>query len=158
MSDRQSEPATLVELLNRLAEPTAPPPVSMMPQTWGWAALGGLLLLALLYLAIRAYKSHRANAYRREALAELKAASNDPARIAPILRRAALAAYPRRDVAGLTGQSWLDFLNRTGRDVLFEGAPGRLLLMAPYRAAQRVPELERLAKRWIRSHRQEDRT
>ncbi|WP_269581197.1 DUF4381 domain-containing protein [Roseibium sp. Sym1] len=158
MSEKPPEHATLVELLNRLTEPIDPPPISMMPQTWGWAALGGLLLLALLSLAIRAYRHHRANAYRREALAKLKAASNDPARIALILRRAALAAYPRRDVAGLTGQSWLAFLNRTGRGVLFEGAPGRLLLKAPYRAAQRVPELEKLAERWIRSHRREDRT
>lgn len=158
MSTKPPEPVTLVDLLDRLAEPVDPPAVSMMPQTWGWAVLAGLLGLAMVYMAFRALRRYRANAYRREAVAALQGASNDPARIAQILRRAALAAYPRRQVAGLTGPSWLAFLNRTGRGTRFEGLAAQALLKSPYQATQKVPELENLAEGWIRAHRREDGT
>jgi len=153
MSDTTPDLVTLVDLLNRLSEPADPPTVSMMPQTWGWSVVAGLVAVALLAGSLRLFKRYRANAYRRRALSELKQASRNPAEIALLLRRTALAAFPRQEVAGLVGPDWLAFLSRTGSACAFNDAPGRILLQAPYRTQEPSPELEALAARWIRTHR-----
>lgn len=148
-----AEPVTLIDLLDRLIEPPEPPPVSMMPQTWGWATIALILLAACIIAALYLWRHYRANAYRRYALKELEAARNDPAAIAATLRRTALAAYPRRNVAGLVGEDWLRFLDAqvSGRDFL-EG-PGRLLAAAPYRTTRGEPALYAIAKYWVARHR-----
>ncbi|ASP33500.1 DUF4381 domain-containing protein [Labrenzia sp. VG12] len=156
MSDTGTNPVTLVDLLDRLAEPADPGPVSMVPQTWGWIALAILFAFGLAAILVRLLRRYRANAYRREALAELTDIAENPADIACLLRRTALAAFPRQDVAALTGPSWIDFLTRTGRDCTFDGNAAEALLGAPYRATpQPSPELTVLAERWIRTHRRE---
>ncbi len=151
---KPEEAVNLIDLLDRLAEPPTPPPVSLAPQTAGWIVLAVLLVLAIAWFAWRALRRWRANAYRRAALGELAAAGDDPAAIAAILRRTALAAWPREQVAALTGQDWLRFLDRTGGGGFAEG-PGSLLLTAPYRAHQvpSDPGLKDLAVRWVRRHR-----
>jgi hypothetical protein len=142
----------LIELLDLLEPAPEPPPVSLMPQTAGWIWLG-LALLAGLALLIRAVLRHRrANAYRRAGLAALAGAGDDPARIAPVLRRTALAGFPRTEVAGLTGADWLAFLDRTLPGAGFTDGPGRVLAEAPYREVPAPPGLAALARRWIRSH------
>ena len=151
----ETQPVTLLDLLDRLIEPPEPPPVSMMPQTWGWVALALILLAVCLFVAMHLWRRYRANAYRRYAVKELEAAKDDPAAIAAILRRTALAAYPRSDVAGLTGDDWLRFLDArvSGKDFL-EGS-GRLVAVAPYRATESEPALYAVAKDWIVRHRPE---
>ena len=49
-----------------------------------------------------------------------------------LLRRAALARYARAEVAPLCGESWLAFLDRSGRTSAFTGGAGRALVLAPY--------------------------
>jgi hypothetical protein len=151
----EAQPVTLLDLLDRLIEAPEPPPVSMMPQTWGWAVLALILLIAGMVAAIYMWRRYRANAYRRYAVKELEAARQDPAAVAAILRRTALAAYPRRDVAGLTGDNWLRFLDAqvSGHDFL-EG-PGRLVAEAPYRVTGSQPALYSIAKGWVLRHRPE---
>lgn len=151
----EAQPVTLLDLLDRLIEPSPPPPVSMMPQTWGWVVLALILLAVCLFVAMHMWRRYRANAYRRYAIKELEAARNDPAAIAAILRRTALAAYPRSEVAGLAGDDWLRFLDAqiSGKDFL-EGA-GRSVAVAPYRATQSEPSLYAVAKDWIVRHRPE---
>lgn len=153
MSDTAPQQASLLGLLDKLVEPGDPPPVSMMPQTWGWVllaiAVGILASLASLHL----YRSWRANAYRRSALKELERAHGAPEEIAAVLRRTALAAFPRRDVAGLTGADWLQFLRATCKRRLFEGPVGDTLTTAPYREMPPCSELEDAAAQWIKSHR-----
>ena len=51
------------------------------------------------------------------------------------LRRCGLAAYPRVDVAGLSGRAWLEFLDRTGATLAFTDGPGEALVSAPYQAS-----------------------
>lgn len=146
----------LVDLIGQLVPPVEPPPVSMMPQTAGWAVLGAGVLLGLGLLAWRMWRTWRANAYRRAALWALGRAGDDPAAIAEILRRAALAAYPRRDVAGLSGENWLAFLDETGPEPVFVNGPGRVLAIAPYRPVEDGgPALRAIAETWIRRHRRE---
>lgn len=146
-------PTSLIDLIDRLAEPPEPAPIPLTPQTWGWAALALLLIAALLLTVWRWIAHRRAGAYRRAALAELEAATT-AAEVAAILRRAALAAWPRAQVAGLTGDAWTDFLASTGRDG-FPPEAGEELCTAPWRdtKAPPSPELRRAAERWLRTHR-----
>ena len=151
------EVVSLVDLIDRLAEPPEPSPISMAPQTAGWTVVAVLLALVLVWLAWRGMQRWRANAYRRAALAELDAAGDDPAAIADILRRTALAAWRRERVASLSGADWLRFLDATGGGGGFVDGPGAALATAPYRsdAAAPAPGLAVLAARWVRRHRAE---
>ena len=147
-----TEVVTLVDLIDRLVEVPPPPPVSMWPQTWGWWVVAALVVLvvtsAVTYLARR----YRANAYRRAALAELNAAGDDAVVIAGILRRTALAAFPRREVSHLSGDEWLGFLESTAEGCSFEGQPGSVITTAPYRPGDNAEGLNHLARKWVRKH------
>jgi hypothetical protein len=153
-ADTKPEVVNLVDLIDRLAEPPEPAPISLAPQTVGWTVLAVLLALVLIWLAWRGVQRWRANAYRHAALAELDAAGDDPVAIADILRRTALAAWPRERVASLSGADWLRFLDATGGGGGFVDGPGAALVGAPYRsdAATPAPGLGALAARWVRRH------
>jgi len=123
-----------------------------------------LILLALSLFAFRHIRQWRANRYRREALRQLD--TLDPsdrdrvARIvAPMLKVTALHAYSRKTVASLSGEAWLDFLDRTYDGPSFKSEPGRLLVDLPYRPADHIsppPDdittMLEMAKLWIRTH------
>lgn len=151
-ADAAPDNDSLIGLIEQLVEPAAPPPIPMVPQTWGWAVLAVLLLAALAYGIWRWSSHRRANAYRRAALHMLDSAGDDPARIAAILRRAALVAYPRRAVASLNGADWLAFLDAQIGGDAFSAGPGRSLAAAPYRPTDPDPRLRPLAADWIRRH------
>lgn len=153
MNEDPAPPQNLVDLINTLAEPSEPPPVSMMPETVGWVVLALVLAVALLAGAIAGVKRHRANAYRRAALAELHKTGDDPVAVADVLRRTALAAYPRREVASLTGAAWIKFLRSKGR-LREPRADAQDLACTPYTrsAPHAVPGLSAAAADWVRSH------
>ena len=145
----------LVQLLDLLVPVPEPPVILLWPETeaWGW---GGLVLVAIGLLLIRRWLQHRrANAYRRAALREIAAARQSPVVLAEILRRTALVAFPRSEVAGLYGDDWLAFLDRTtrGEGEVFRRGAGRAFARIPY--AREVGETEALASlaiAWIRHH------
>lgn len=139
----------LVALMGQLTEPAAPPPVSLVPQTAGWWVVAGLVMLALGYTLWQLWRRRRDQAYRRAALIALEEAGGDPAMIATILRRTALAAYPRRQVAGLSGAEWVDFLTATGN---FPPELGFALTRAPY-DPKPAGDIRSAAEAWIRHHR-----
>lgn len=143
---------SLVELLDMLEPVPEPERVSMMPQTAGWLVLA-FVVLALGWLGLRALLSHRrANAYRRAALAELEQSGHDPALIAPILRRTALVAYPRAEVAGLHGSDWTNFLDRTATGSNFAFEIGLRLVSAPYAEVPPDAVYSKMAQDWIMGH------
>ena len=147
------EYVTLVDLINQLQEVPNPAPVPMMPQTQGWIVLAGFLLAALLLLLRTLLRRHRANAYRRAALAALRDAGDDPVAVSAILKRTALAAFPRARVASLTGNGWLAFLEDTSQSAGFRDGPGQALADATYTPdPQPVPGLNALAQDWVRRH------
>lgn len=134
-----------------------PPPVSAWPPAPGWWLLA-LLLLLMLVATVWLWRRHRRRAYRREALQQLKqlrnAANQDQAVLAELsilLRRVAISRYGRQQVAGLHGDDWLAFLDRTGRTQAFT-QQGRALLDAPYRRqnADDTGPLLDLAQQWLR--------
>lgn len=82
------------------------------------------------------------------------------AAVSVLLRRLALTRYPRERVAGLSGASWLAFLDATGGGEGFTRGAWQTLGELPYRAAagqpvstQDLSALADLAERWIRANR-----
>ena len=149
------EGLNLPDLLERLHELALPEPVSWLPQTDGWW-VGLAWLAGVALLAARKWVAHRrANRYRREALANLdalSAAGAEPARVAELVKRTALSAYPRAKVAGLYGEEWADFLIRTSGDDPKIKASAAKLAVAAYRPDIQLDEVLPCAERWIRCH------
>ncbi|TNF91445.1 MAG: DUF4381 domain-containing protein [Gammaproteobacteria bacterium] len=148
----------LIELLQRLEPIAEPAPVSLWPQTAAWVWAGLVLLLILAWGLRRWLLTRRANAYRRAALAEIAASDRDPVKLAAILRRTALAAFPRTRVAGLHGEDWLEFLDRSYGGQGFCNGPGRALASIPYSETEIPPDLEPLVVEWIKQHRADGET
>jgi hypothetical protein len=152
MSDDLSR-LTLVELLELLEPVPEPTEISLWPQTEGWIWFVIVLVASAGWLVRRWLLRRRTNAYRRAALKEIAAADNDSAALAEILRRTALAAFPRADVAALHGERWLDFLDRAYGGSGFRNGPGRVLATAPYAPVNGATDLAPLATDWVRRHR-----
>jgi hypothetical protein len=116
--------------LERLLDIIAPPPAPWWPPPPGWYWVLVFLLFLVLVLVFRFFRLWQQNRYRREALAELarhEAALADPDSISAmgeLLKRAALTAFPRDQVARLTGPAWFTFLDRTGRTTAFSAGSG----------------------------------
>ena len=102
-----------------LKEVSLPEPVSMVPETWGWWILAGVVLLWLAYFGYLLYRHWRLNRYRSLALAELATIEAQWARgevgglsgVPVLLKRTAMHALGREGVADLTGSQWLTFLD-----------------------------------------------
>ena len=73
-----------------------------------------------------------------------------------LLRRYALARFPRQRAAALTGEDWLSFLDAHGGGGRFRDGPGRLLADAPYRRIVTAPvaELAEVVQAWIQHNRE----
>jgi hypothetical protein len=135
-------PATRAAL-EKLADVAAPAPVSWTPQTWGWIVVGVSLLALVAWAAVRIVRRRIANRYRAEALdalAALESRFGDDgerglalASMAPLVKRVALAAWPRGDVAALTGNSWIAFLRAHAGNHGLPDATARLLGDGEYR-------------------------
>ena len=105
--------------------------------------------------------SHRRrNRYRREALRTLAViesqADHRPGKvasqIAALLKRTALAAYPRRRIAKLHGADWARFLCQSANDDAQIVAAANDLAMAAYRPNIDGAALCEPARRWIQRH------
>lgn len=147
--------------LSHLADIVVPLPAPWWPPAHGWWILAAAFLVAIAILGGTAARRHRANAYRREALAALAAISPvatpaGAAAVSAILKRTALVAYPRAQVASLTGERWLAFLDRTGRTDAFSRGPAAQLAQAAFGAPLRDGAAAlAAARRWVKQHRVE---
>jgi len=146
-----------------LRSPHLPEPIGWWPLAPGWLLLAVLLLL-LLWLAIRLRRNWRAGALRRAARAEFHAIRSAWQQqrderallrdLSALLRRVALATQPREAVAALHGAAWLAWLDQglpERRRGGFSEGPGRVL-----GDAQWQPELScepkpllRLTRVWL---------
>ncbi len=141
----------LVELIDLLEPVPEPPPIAMTPQTPGWIVVGMVGALLVFYVVRWARRRWKANAYRRAALSALNAATT-PSEIAEIVRRTAMMAFPREQVAGLTGDKWLAFLDSSYPGSAFATGDGRSIATAPYRSEPSTPQLLSAARDWVRQH------
>jgi hypothetical protein len=155
--------------LDRLHDIVAPRAVAWWPPAPGWYWLLGGAVVLFCVLAVRALIRWQHNRYRREALAELsgqEVALRDPVRriitlpaVAELLKRTAVTAYPREEVATLTGAPWFEFLDRTERASLFMRGDGAILERSAYdpRTAvdiddRKTAELVSEVRYWIKHH------
>ncbi len=147
------------------AEVASASAIDWWPQTAGWLLVVVAVGVFLLRASYRRLRHWYANRYRREALAaleELRSGPGDklPAALSDLLKRSALAAFPRREVAGLYGEAWVGFLNRHCDQPLFVGSSARALSLDQYEIGRAAPlssgEQEALlcaCRQWLQQHR-----
>lgn len=143
-----------------LKELALPDAIPFLPQTIGWLVVALVLLALLAWLGWRVRRRWINNAYRREALASIEAMQKDPtaaAQLPFILRRSALVAYERRDVASLRGAAWTSWLNESaGRELFAADAANTLDRLAYGGEALSPADIEPLlaaSRDWVRLHR-----
>ena len=155
--------------LDRLHDIIMPAPAPWWPLAPGWYWVLGLLVVMLLAALITGLIRWQHNRYRREALAELarqevalqNADLRSPAllSLAELLKRTAVTAFPREDVATLTGPKWFEFLDHTASGSHFRDAHGAMLENAIYdpRTAGvldlwKLHSLVEVIRYWIKYH------
>ena len=120
-----------------------PEAIGWWPLAPGWWLLIALAVVLLAYL-LRVYLRTRARgAARRHALRQLDILAAEFERhhdavafssgLSELLRRTMLAYAPRHEIAGLTGDAWLEWLDRDLDQARFQTATGKKLLEMPYR-------------------------
>jgi hypothetical protein len=165
-----ADPEISTSGLEKLHEIFLPDPVSWMPQTIGWYTIFGFLLLVTGWWVYGRLRRFRTNRYRRLALAELTIIERELqqpekrakalAEIPVLLKRTALSAYPRTDVADLSGEKWLAFLDKTMGGREFREGEGRLLPELAYAPRAKISKLPdetigkilQLVRLWIKVH------
>lgn len=149
--------------LAQLRDIHLPEPVGWWPPAPGWWFLLLLLVVGMVGLPWL-FRRYRQGNFRRAARRELQALRENRRglgerqrleAVAALLRRVALASCGREKVAGLSGEEWLVFLDRTGRTTQFGSGVGRVLGHDLYRpgAVVEMAPLLALAEEWIRRHR-----
>jgi hypothetical protein len=145
--------------LHPLREPV---PIDWWPLAPGWWLLIAIALLCLAALVYVLVKRYRANAYRRQGLAQLQTlrqqylaqqdASQYVAQTNALLKSVALHSYPRREVAASNGPQWLTFLNdRMSGAEQFQSD----FVTAAYRKTcpdMDMEQMHRAAQIWIKRH------
>ncbi|MBL6688001.1 MAG: DUF4381 domain-containing protein [Pseudomonadales bacterium] len=145
-----------------------PAEVSFWPPAIGWWIILGLLLVGLAFAIHALIKRLRQTAYRRQAKRHLRAIKADwqlhgdvrqtLKALQELMKRTALTAFGRDQVAKLTGYRWTAFLDQTGDMTAFSLGAGEVLIDGPYRQGfdltnDHVDAVFDLCDRWIRQHR-----
>jgi hypothetical protein len=147
--------------LDRLHDLVVPPPVPWWPPTTGWVivlvALGLAVGLAVVAMLLKALMKWQADRYRREALDLLEDPATRPSEWPALLKRTALAVWPREEVAQLTGKEWLAFLDRTAGMNAFSAGAGTTIESIAFdpKAGEGAGDLKAMVREWIRRHRKE---
>ena len=146
--------------LQGLRDVHLPPPISLWPPAPGWWITLGLVMMGVM-LCLWILRNRRRKQSCRLAMNELSAIKqyyethrDDQwliQRLSVMVRRYALARFPRTEVAGLAGMAWLQFLDRSGRTNQFTDGIGHLLSSGPYQQqAVSAAELVPLVEQWIK--------
>ena len=134
-----------------------PEPISWWPIAPGWWLIAASIILIAIVIYLfktakqkRQLKQQLGNDIHTE-LATIKQQfqqTHNKVQLAKalsiLLRRASISYYPEKDIAGLTGNNWLNYLDNThtaaSKNRLFHSDIGKVLLSAPY-----LPETAELA-------------
>jgi len=121
-----------------------PEAIGWWPLAPGWWLVIVLAAVGLVILCRRYLRTRARGAARRYALLQLKELTAEfeqhrdavafSGALSELLRRTMLAYAPRQDVAGLTGDEWLAWLDRDLDQPRFQSEAGRKLLELPYLA------------------------
>jgi hypothetical protein len=160
--------------LSELADIHLPGAVSWWPPAPGWWILLALILAGIAWAVVLWLKRRHQKMLLQGAIDELDAtwrlylSKSAPDHkqmtdrrgqeavkllngINAVLRRVALVHYPAEDIAGLTGNDWLAFLDSCDNSSHFSSKTGKVLGDALYRASYKEDPapVYRLAKAWI---------
>jgi len=149
--------------LAQLRDIHLPEPVSWWPPAPGWWVALLLSLAAIFFVVYYLRKYWLQRRYRRVALLELGNFSLNDERnnqvlleeISALLRRVALQAYGREKVAPLTGESWLAFLDNTGKTEQFSSGAAKVLGAGLYQSSVEadMEQVMLIVRNWIKDHR-----
>ena len=156
-------------LIHGIDEIILPDAVSWWPTAPGWKALAVIIVILLLFIGVRWMKRWWRNRYRREALRQLMQVQHHAGKqlqevvaVLPYyLKATALQAYPRQDVASLSGEHWLAFLDKQYSAAAFSEGIGRKLLAVAYLPQEQWQLSEKdsealisMSRLWISKHRE----
>lgn len=150
-----------------------PPEISWWPPAIGWWILAALIP-AIILLGVWIYKRITRRTAFKDAKTLLSEIRLDNQRdnnekikeLSSLLRRAAIALGKRNECAGLTGDNWLAYLDRTldfknDRSAPFTQGIGRLLSDLPYRkeppAETELNQLIDLCESWLKAQKKRKR-
>lgn len=148
------------DLLNQLHDIHQPTALSLWPFAPGWYVVIGLVLLGLIGAIWWGWRWYRHGRVKRAALRMLSQyekqyyqhanAQQTSADLNELLKRVALAYFPREQVAQLCGKDWILFLNATSQKLDFLPEEDTLLL-CPYQKEQAydLRQLLSLVCAWI---------
>jgi hypothetical protein len=162
---KSPDPASL-QNLNDIVLPEA---AGWWPLASGWYVLLGLLLIILIWYIYTWIKHRIHNRYRRTALHQLQVLTQEISKsgkrdsvlrqIPILLKRTALTAYPRRQLASLTGKNWHEFLNSKVGTPSFTESNCNSLDSISYSVgsldtvdAKAANELLKACKHWLKHH------
>jgi len=125
-----------------------PEAIGLWPPAIGWWILA-LLIPLLLFLSYKLYKRITRKTALKSVKKQLKALKINThldeheklIELSSLMRRTAVSIFPREDAASLTGNKWLDFLDKNSPAQLFNTSTGQLLINAAY---QKTPDLNEL--------------
>ena len=127
-----------------------PEMIGWWPLAPGWWFLIVLAFAGLAYLLYRSYAGWRRNAARRVALKELARIQKQyksgvdeislAIELSELLRRTMLAYAPRNEVAGLSGERWLQWLDQGLDAKPFSEGPGQNVESLPYRRPDAIED------------------
>jgi hypothetical protein len=129
--------------LRDIVIPDAPP--FWPPAPGVWVALG-MVVAILIFVAWRLHTLHNRNAYRKAGLMLLGSVQT-AYDVSVVLKRVALAVFPREQVASLYGDDWAAFLHQTCPRSYYKA------LVSSDSGAEPGEDLLELAGTWIRHHR-----
>ena len=141
-------------------EVVSPPAINWLPQTPGWYLVAAVLLAWLARRTWYWFRHWYRNRYRREALVRLNQLQGSDDLVSEtnrLLKLTALAAFPRQQVAQLSGVQWTQFLNQRCVQPPFDPALCELLELGVYQ--QRVVDkatadsLVKASQDWVNQHR-----
>lgn len=138
-----------------------PDAISWWPLAVGWW-ITLVLIPILLWISFKVYKyltQKTAVKTAKKLLAQLKQDRTKTeaqmlAEISALIRRVAMSVAPREECASLTGQEWLEYLDKSLKDNAFTQGIGQCLADVSYRKNKNekinVPELINLTERWLK--------
>ena len=135
-----------------------PTDISWWPLAMGWWILILFLLLTtyLAYYFCRKGRLKRAGLHALKAIKQQKLTEKERIQqLSALLRRISLCRYSKKQVAGLTGEKWLAWLDKPLKKKEFSQGAGQILITAPYQNTepdkQQLEALFLLIKKWIKT-------
>ncbi len=137
-----------------------PANISWWPPAIGWWLLA-VLVIGIVIGLVWLFKRLTRRTALKSAKKHLTQLKQDPKQnnlqkltaLSVLMRRVAISVYPRKEVASLTGQAWLMFLDRNLKSAQFSTGAGKVLADAHFRNTpptdSDLAQLYQLCEEWL---------